>query len=132
MAWYYRRGGVETGPVSSAELKEAASLGRVDADTPVRRDTDERWVPASKVRGLEFDELIFPPPLPASPDPVPAEPGKIRIQPVARTPQTEREAACCCRPRRLCYLAWRARSAARSGSQAGPRATREIGAMLGV
>ena len=82
MAWYYQRGGVESGPLSPAELKEAVRLGRIDAETPVRRDTDERWFKASQVRGLEFDELIFPPPLPASPDPDPAS--GIRIQPIAR------------------------------------------------
>ncbi len=87
MAWYYQRGGVETGPLSPAELKEAARLGRIDGETPVRRDTDKRWFPASQVRGLEFDELIFPPPLPPSPDPTPEDPGEIRIQPVARTPK---------------------------------------------
>jgi hypothetical protein len=61
MAWYYQRGGTVIGPISSAELKEAARLGRIDAETAVRRDTDEQWHSASKIRGLEFDELIFGP-----------------------------------------------------------------------
>ena len=71
MAWYYRRGGKVTGPLSPAELKEAVRLGRIDAETPVRRDTDDRWFPASQM----------------SLDPAPEESDEIRIQPVARTQQ---------------------------------------------
>ena len=50
--WYCQVMGEETGPLSSAELKELAATGFLTPDVPVRKGVAGNWVPASRVKGL--------------------------------------------------------------------------------
>ncbi|MDO4583775.1 MAG: DUF4339 domain-containing protein [Planctomycetia bacterium] len=50
--WFYKLGNQEIGPLTSQQLKQLADEKRLNPGDPVRRDTDERWVPASSVKGL--------------------------------------------------------------------------------
>ena len=44
--------GEQTGPLSSAQLKELAATGFVTPDVAVRKGVEGKWVPASRVKGL--------------------------------------------------------------------------------
>ncbi len=50
--WYCQVMGEETGPLSSAQLKELAASGFLTPHVPVRKGVNGSWVPASRVRGL--------------------------------------------------------------------------------
>lgn len=50
--WYCRFSEAQEGPFSSRQMRALAKEGRITAKTPVRREADERWYSASKVRGL--------------------------------------------------------------------------------
>lgn len=50
--WLVKSGDEEHGPFSSAQLKELAERGMINAKTPIRRETDKRWLRADKVQGL--------------------------------------------------------------------------------
>lgn len=50
--WFYKLGNQEIGPLTSQQLKQLADEKRLNPGDPVRRETDERWVPASSVKGL--------------------------------------------------------------------------------
>jgi hypothetical protein len=52
IVWYYRAMGEETGPLSSADLKELAKSGLLTPEMPVRMGVDGDWLPAGQVRGL--------------------------------------------------------------------------------
>lgn len=51
-AWYYEAMGQETGPLSSAALKELADSGLLTPDTRVRMGAAGAWVVARQVKGL--------------------------------------------------------------------------------
>lgn len=44
------------GPISSAELRDRAAHGQIDADTMVAKDVPENWVRADRVTGLVGDK----------------------------------------------------------------------------
>jgi hypothetical protein len=50
--WYCRFSAEQEGPFSSRQMRALAKEGRITAETPVRREADERWYAARKVRGL--------------------------------------------------------------------------------
>ena len=50
--WYYKVNNVETGPLSSTELRRHAAEGNVPHDSFVRQGAEGRWVAAPKVKGL--------------------------------------------------------------------------------
>ena len=52
--WYYLVPKGEVGPISTAQLKKLASIGKISPDTMVRRDRDTGWSLASDVKGLRF------------------------------------------------------------------------------
>jgi len=70
--WFYLRSGQITGPLSAQQLREHALAGRVTPQDYVRRDVDDSWAAATKVKGL-FDPpphpplapcVVVPPPMP--------------------------------------------------------------------
>jgi hypothetical protein len=72
--WFAEIDGSETGPITSAELKELASKAIVTPDTKVRIDGSRSWSIASKIKGLTFPSnhtpneahQISPPAIPVS------------------------------------------------------------------
>ena len=50
--WFIRVDGRKLGPFSTDRLRVLVGLGRVTADTPVRKGSDGRWVSAGQVQGL--------------------------------------------------------------------------------
>ena len=67
--WFLELDGVETGPISSSDLKELVVKSIVMPDTKVRTSDSKTWSTADRIKGLEF--LNSPPPNPAIPDQVP-------------------------------------------------------------
>src|SRR5688572_26669959 len=57
--WYFARGGVQTGPVSFAQLAEAVRAGQCGPNDLVWREGMSNWQPASSVAGL-FDQNETP------------------------------------------------------------------------
>ena len=68
-AWFYRLMGDVMGPVTSKTLKELASKGSIDFDTPVRKGTDGDWVSAASIKGLFAEPEVSPPVAPTPPRP---------------------------------------------------------------
>ena len=86
--WYYKRDGVERGPVPAAELKRLAAAGKLGPADVVRREDMEKWLPAGQVKGL------FAAPLAATatpPDSKPARPVAARSLPRPRPKHDEDE-----------------------------------------
>jgi WD40 repeat protein len=52
--WYFRSSGKPSGPYTSSQLKQLAEHGHITPTTEVRRESDQNWVAASRVKGL-FD-----------------------------------------------------------------------------
>jgi hypothetical protein len=52
VGWYCEVMGEQTGPLSSAQLKELAASGFLTPDVAVRKGVEGKWVPASRVKGL--------------------------------------------------------------------------------
>lgn len=50
--WYATLDGIEQGPLPVVLLKELVVAGRIEADTPIRREGMDAPVPASRVKGL--------------------------------------------------------------------------------
>ena len=50
--WYYRRQGVEFGPICPRVLRWLASRGEIWPDTPLRHGDTGKWVPAGGISGL--------------------------------------------------------------------------------
>ena len=50
--WYYQTMGEEIGPISPAELREAAESGVIQSDTLIRKGDEGGWVFAERVTGL--------------------------------------------------------------------------------
>ncbi|MBN1393569.1 MAG: DUF4339 domain-containing protein [Pirellulales bacterium] len=70
--WYYARDNQQTGPVSSAELKQLAAAGRLSPGDLVWREGMSEWAEARNVRGL-FDGA--------------SAPAAVETQPVETAPQ---------------------------------------------
>jgi ferredoxin len=64
--WYYTRDRKPHGPVSAARLKELAATGELSPADLVLRDGTQKWVAASKVKGLTFAEVPAVPRLTAA------------------------------------------------------------------
>jgi hypothetical protein len=63
--WYYAQGGRKVGPVSEAELRQAAATGKLSADDLVWREGMPQWRAASNVEGLVLKSARGgPPPVP--------------------------------------------------------------------
>lgn len=90
--WYYVVNGEQVGPVPFAELKAAATGGKLTAATLVWQEGTSDWVAARTVAGL-FPVTPTPPPAPASPssdaaypiDEPPAPPLPLDDEPVRPT-----------------------------------------------
>ena len=50
--WYCRFAEEQEGPFSSRQMRALAKEGRITSKTAVRREADECWYAASKVKGL--------------------------------------------------------------------------------
>lgn len=50
--WYCRISGKQYGPLSGQQLKKLATTGKLKPEDGVRRESDEKWAPAGKVKGL--------------------------------------------------------------------------------
>ena len=103
LQWYYKVLGQETGPVSSAELKELAESGFLTPDVEIRKGADGNWVAADQIRGL-FDgslrgmlaEESGDAPTPAAAAEKPVEPddrAALVDSPAPEAPSTEPEPA---------------------------------------
>src|SRR5271165_6127259 len=64
--WYYVVNGAQTGPVSLAELKDAAATGKLSPPDLVWQEGTADWVPARTVAGL-FPAAPPPRPMPVVP-----------------------------------------------------------------
>ncbi len=53
-SWYYQVMGREVGPIATADLKQKAAAGIIQADTLIRRADSDKWYPAAQANGL-FD-----------------------------------------------------------------------------
>lgn len=50
--WYVKHSGKTVGPITSSQLKQLVSSGKVNAATEVRLGGDGRWITAGKIKGL--------------------------------------------------------------------------------
>jgi NAD-dependent dihydropyrimidine dehydrogenase PreA subunit len=66
--WYYARNGQSVGPVTSAQLRQLAESGTLTPADMILQAGTEKWVAASKVKGL------FPTALPSSEPTAPPAP----------------------------------------------------------
>jgi len=57
--WYYRQENQTVGPLTSAELKQAAQQQVIDSHTPIRKGDTGRWGRAARVKGL-FPAITAP------------------------------------------------------------------------
>lgn len=73
--WYYTKDGTKHGPVSARRLKDLASRGELAVDDLVWRENLKDWMPAAKVEGLSFGNVMGPPPLPNEPPLLPGRAG---------------------------------------------------------
>ena len=53
MSWYYQNNGTLVGPLTSQQLKSDAEQGKINEHTQVRKDQG-KWVPATKINGLQI------------------------------------------------------------------------------
>lgn len=60
-AWYIETGGRPEGPLTSKELRDRASSGRLRPTDRVSPD-GQRWAPAAKIKGLVFADTLNQPP----------------------------------------------------------------------
>jgi hypothetical protein len=69
--WFIQRNGKQAGPFESAQLKQLAAEGKIRPEDQIRRDDQDKWHNAEKVKGL-FEPVAKPPdtvnkePLPAT------------------------------------------------------------------
>jgi hypothetical protein len=52
--WHYNKGDKQYGPISSSDLKGLAEAGEIGPDDLVWNSSLTEWVPAQRVKGLEF------------------------------------------------------------------------------
>lgn len=50
--WFYLANGRQSGPVSSAEIKQLVETGQLIGDDRVKRADIDQWAPISRIRGL--------------------------------------------------------------------------------
>ena len=98
--WYYTSAGQQTGPVTSAQLKQAAQSGQLTPNDLVWKDGMPDWVPATKLKGI-FDgasaaaaapvaSIPASAPAPAAYDVAPTAPGSPEVYaPHATAPQQQ-------------------------------------------
>lgn len=79
--WYYQVEGGGIGPVSSAELKQAASAGVITGETPVRKGTHGAWARAKQVKGL-FERASSQPAVTTRPGQISPEPPQSSPPPI--------------------------------------------------
>ena len=69
MRWILKIDGREVGPLDAREVREYVAEGRLRATDHIRPEVDERWRPASNIRGFEeaFASAVEgePPPQPS-------------------------------------------------------------------
>lgn len=56
--WYYIVGGQQNGPITAAQLKSLAASGTVGPADLVWNQSMTEWLPAQRVRGLNFDAPV--------------------------------------------------------------------------
>lgn len=71
--WYVQIGGFTSGPLSASDLKKLVEKGKLKPDTPIRKEGQENWSKAGRVKGLfpenslitqKATEVIVQPPPP--------------------------------------------------------------------
>lgn len=72
-SWYILIDGVEEGPVVLETFLNLVTVGRVQADTLVRKQGMDRWVRARQVKGL-FDHVIVTDMTTGNKEPIPSNP----------------------------------------------------------
>jgi len=82
--WYVDQDGDQLGPLKTAELRQLAAQGDVQAKTPVRRGEQGDWVPAGKITGLILkSSRAAPPQAEAVPVGTPVPTARPVAQPIA-------------------------------------------------
>lgn len=61
MPWYFDSHGVEIGPLTDSELRDAVQSGAVQPSTMIRNDKSD-WTQAKSVKGLKFAPVAAPAP----------------------------------------------------------------------
>ncbi len=68
--WYIQRNGKQAGPFVSAQLKQLAAEGKIRPEDHIRRDDQDKWHNAGKVKGLfepvASSDTVTKEPLPAT------------------------------------------------------------------
>ncbi|MEZ6045963.1 MAG: RDD family protein [Planctomycetaceae bacterium] len=59
--WYYKIDGEEHGPVTSDDLRKMAVAGTLASNDLVRKEDMQDWVPANRLKGLEFANTAYDP-----------------------------------------------------------------------
>ena len=59
--WYYKINGEEHGPVTSDDLRKMAVAGTLNPNDLVRKEEMNEWVPANRLKGLEFANADYAP-----------------------------------------------------------------------
>lgn len=79
MAWFYKDGNKQIGPVNKAQLQQLITAGKIGAQTMVRRADLDQWQPLIRlVKGSHRPQKTAPPPPPES---TPAEESAPSSQP---------------------------------------------------
>ncbi len=85
--WYYARNDQQFGPVSAAELKQLAEVGRLSPDDLLWREGMEQWTTAVNLRGLFAAEEVASIPS-ATPKPVAEQSrSEVRTTPAPASPR---------------------------------------------
>lgn len=64
MAWYYKEGGEEVGPIGKGELQALIKAKKVNASTLVRGANTDQWHPLAELVGKKSQDQQTPPPPP--------------------------------------------------------------------
>jgi hypothetical protein len=75
--WYYARGDVEKGPLTSAQIKALATAGKIRPDDYVWKEGMENWLPAGEVKELFPADAAKP----KEKDPDSSKPGEKGAEP---------------------------------------------------
>ncbi|QDU78530.1 RDD family protein [Polystyrenella longa] len=59
--WYYQINGEEHGPVTSDDLRRMAVAGTLNPNDLVRKEDMDEWLPATRLKGLEFANTDYAP-----------------------------------------------------------------------
>ena len=86
MAWYYKDGDEDVGPIDKAQLQTLYKTQKINVDTPVRNGEQTEWRPLKEWVGKKQKAAVAPPKRP--PAEAAAEPPRPSPPPARRPLQT--------------------------------------------